>query len=173
MPSALQTVGRDQVVELASGGRPREAQGSGGRPRAAQVGGQPRQLEICWVVLLCGAARPVGLGMRPGRPGEEAMMGHRAPPKKFRESLLLEDGCVRVAWPVAQGASRANRRRRPIKLERARSFHLQIQACVCSGSAEDVSSLCRAKRLQVFIFQLDKDCDLSWREKGQRIANTL
>ena len=75
--------------------------------------------------------------------------------KKFRESLLLEDGCVRVAWPVAQGASRANRRRRPIKLERARSFHLQIQACVCSGSAEDVSSLCRAKRLQVFIFQLD------------------
>ena len=77
---------------------------------------------------------------------------------------------MRVAWPEAQGASRANRRRRPIKLERARSFHLQIQACVCSGSAEDVSSLCRAKRLQVFIFQLDKDCDLSWREKGQTVS---
>ena len=52
------------------------------------------------------------------RLGEEEAAVH---PKKFRESLLLEDGCVRVAWPVAQGASRANRRRRPIKLERARS----------------------------------------------------
>ncbi len=46
------------------------------------------------MVWWCGAARPVGLGMRPGRPGEEAMMGHRAPPKKFRESLLRTVVCA-------------------------------------------------------------------------------
>ena len=36
--------------------------------------------------------------------GEEEAAVHL---KKFRESLL-EDGCVRVAWSAAQGASRAS-----------------------------------------------------------------
>ena len=99
------------------------------------------------------------------RLGEEEAAVHL---KKPRESLLRTVVCA-LPGPRPRVLREQAAHQRPIMCERTRPFHWQTQACVCSGSAEDVSSLCRAKRLQVFIFQLDKDCDLSWREKGQTV----
>ena len=117
-----------------------------------------------------GAANGGGDARRCRRAAAVAHVEEAEKQLRSSESLCLRTVVCALLGPRPRVLREQAAHQRPIMCERTRPFHWQTQACVCSGSAEDVSSLCRAKRLQVFIFQLDKDCDLSWREKGQTVS---
>ena len=108
-----------------------------------------------------GAANGGGDARRCRRAAAVAHVEEAEKQLRSSESLCLRTVVCALLGPRPRVLREQAAHQRPIMCERTRPFHWQTQACVCSGSAEDVSSLCRAKRLQVFIFQLDSS-DSTW-----------